>query len=119
MPGSDHLGFCRDVLAVGRAAASRLWLRLAADGHVPAPPAELREALAARAADVVPGLEGLTRSWPRDATTPLGRVFELLDGAGDQLGLLALAVAPSLDSGLARTYEGLGPRGLFTLGLLL
>jgi hypothetical protein len=116
---SDTLGFCRDVLALGRAATARLWLRLAGDGHVPPPAAELREALQGRAAEMATGLEALVRSWPRDTGAPLGRIFELLDGAPDQLGLLALAAAPSLDSGVARTYEGLAARGLLTLGFLL
>ncbi len=113
-----HLEICRDILALGRAASARLWLRLADNGHVPAPARELREPLQARAAEVQPALDALARAWPRDTSAALGRIFELADGDPAQLGLLALAAAPSLDLALARTYDALALRGQLTFGLL-
>ncbi len=108
-----------EILALGRAATARLWLHLADDGHVPPPSPELREPLARRGAEFPSLVETVARCWPRDTATPLGRLFALLDGDVELLTLLALAAAPLLDGGLARTYDALTPRAQLTFGILL
>ncbi len=107
------------VLALGRAAAARLLLRLAGDGHVPAPAPEHLEGLLARAAEVDALTETVVAGWPRDPLHPLGRIARWLGNDRGELTLLALAVAPHLDGALARSYEALAPRAGMTLGLLL
>ena len=107
------------VLALGRAAAARLYLRLAADGHVPAPAAEHAAGLAARATEVDALAQAVLAGWPRDPLHPLGRLAGWLGHHPGELTLVALAVAPHLDLGLARSYDALAPRAGITLGFLL
>ncbi|HVV85344.1 MAG TPA: ATP-binding protein [Kofleriaceae bacterium] len=107
------------VLALGRAAAARLWLRLAAEGHVPAPPPDDVAALQARSAEVDALAAALVAGWPRDPLNPLGRLARWLGNDPRELTLVALAVAPHLDGALARSYDALSPRAGFTLGFLL
>ena len=115
----DESAIGAEILSLGRAAAARLWLRLADDGHVPAPSLELRDPLARRGAGFDAAVEALGRCWPRDLGTALGRLFALLDGDVELLALLAIAAAPALDGGLARTYDALALRGQISFGLLL
>jgi AAA+ superfamily predicted ATPase len=107
------------VLALGRAAAARLLLRLAVDGHVPAPAAEHVALLTERAAEVEDRARAVVAGWPRDPLQPLGRIALWLGHDAGELTLLALAVAPHLDLALARSYEALAPRAGVTLGFLL
>ena len=107
------------VLALGRAAAARLLLRLAADGHVPPPDPAHVEGLIARAGEVEALSAAVVAGWPRDPLQPLGRIARWLNADPGELTLLALAVAPHLDGALARSYDALAPRAGFTLGLLL
>ncbi len=107
-----------ELLAFGRAAAARLWLRLGDEGHLAGPAAADRPALAARAAEVPSLAAAVAARWPRGGGA-LGRIAAWLDGDADQLALLALATAPLLDGALARSLDALAPRGGLTLGFLL
>ena len=106
------------VLALGRAAAARLWLRLGDEGHQDGPADAARAALSARAAEVPGLIAAVVDAWPRDRSA-LGRIATWLDGDRGQLAVVALAVAPLLDGALARSYDALAPRGGVTLGFLL
>ncbi|MEZ4399705.1 MAG: ATP-binding protein [Kofleriaceae bacterium] len=108
-----------DVLALGRAAAARLWLRLGTDGHQAGPDEATRAALTARAAEVPALAAAVAASWPRLGPTPLARIARWLDDDDGQLAVLALAAAPQLDGALGRSCDALAPRGGFTLGFLL
>jgi len=112
-------GRAEQVLALGRAAAARLWVRLGRDGHVPAAAAEELAALEARAAEVGALADALIAAWPRDPAHPLGRLARWAAHERDQLVLVALAIAPLLDGALARSYDALAPRAGVTLGFLL
>ncbi|MBK9033792.1 MAG: ATP-binding protein [Myxococcales bacterium] len=108
-----------EVLALGRAAAARLWLRLGAEGHQAGPGDSDRAALTERVAEIPTLAARVLTSWPRAGRGPLARIARWLDGDPAQLVLLALAVAPLLDGALARSLDALAPRGGTTLGLLL
>jgi ATPase family associated with various cellular activities (AAA) len=107
-----------DVLALGRAAAARLWLRLGLEGHLAGPPDSEVAGVGSRAATVAAIADGILKSWPRSVGDPLRQIADWIDDDREQLMLLMVAVAPLLDGALARSYDALAPRAGITFGFL-